>query len=143
MSEPIGRSPAVTFGPDRRLVVGALAGALVTAVTALTLDDRAGQLMFWVATGLLVAHAAVNLVFNPRLRADATGLRIRTPSARVDLTWDEIERVDADVRNRLGLRSTTLEVDAGSVLVVFSRWALGVEPDEAAGLIAAMDPRRS
>ena len=120
MSELAGRAPAVAFAPDRRLVAVALAGAVVTVVTALTLDDAAGRLMFWVATALLACHAAASLVFTPRLRADAAGLRIRTPSARVDLAWDDIEKVGADVRTRLGLRSATLQVVATATVAAFA-----------------------
>jgi hypothetical protein len=49
--------------------------------------------------------------------------------------------VRADTRQRLGLRSVTLEIDAGDELHVFSKRALGAEPDAVAGLIRAMDPR--
>ena len=38
----------------------------------------------------------------------------------------------ADIRARLGLRSTTLEIDAGATLVVLSRRALGADPEAAA-----------
>ena len=79
---------------------------------------------------------AGDLVFSPRLEADADGLTIRSPSTRARLAWHEIETVRADVRRRRGLRSTTLEVDAGAVLVVFSRRALGEDPERAAELIA-------
>ena len=60
-------------------------------------------------------------------------MRIRTPLTRADLAWREVEDVSADVRSRYGLRSTTLEVDAGEVLVVFSRRSLGADPADRRG----------
>ena len=62
------------------------------------------------------------------------------PFARTDLTWPEVDRVRADVRSRLGLRSTTLEIDAGEVLVVFSRRALGADPKIVQDLVLALAP---
>ena len=57
------------------------------------------------------------------------------------LGWDDVEQVRADDRLRLGLRTTTLEIDAGAVLVVLSRRAIGADPAEAAALINAFRPR--
>jgi PH (Pleckstrin Homology) domain-containing protein len=81
------------------------------------------------------------VVFWPRLAADHTGLRIRTPLARADLSWSDVESVTADTRSRYGLRSSTLEVDAGSTLVVFSRRALGADPETVQDVVRALDPR--
>ena len=46
-----------------------------------------------------------------------------------------------DTRSRYGLRSSTLEVDAGETLVVFSRRALGADPTTVQDIVRAFDPR--
>ncbi len=91
---------------------------------------------------MLLGYVAGDLIWSPRLAADQAGLRIRTPFTRADLAWATVEDVRADVRSRYGLRSTTLEVDAGEVFVVFSRRSLGVDPETAAALMATMRPPR-
>lgn len=134
-------APTVRFGPDRRLTALAGIGALIGIGLCVTVGDAPGRLLFGLATLVLVGYAVGDLLWFPRLSADRTGVRIRTPFTRADLAWDVVETVRADVRNRYGLRSSTLEVDAGDVLVVFSRRSLGTDPEAAAGLIAAMRPR--
>jgi hypothetical protein len=84
---------------------------------------------------------ASDLVFSPRITASRAGVVINAPWTRATLTWDQIEDVRAETRFRRGLRSTTLEIDAGQVLAVFSRRALGAEPVQAAALIEAFRPR--
>ncbi|MDT4946046.1 MAG: hypothetical protein QOH14_2779 [Pseudonocardiales bacterium] len=135
------RAPACRFGPDRRLtaVTGVL--AFVAAAAAVLSPDGPGRVLFGGAAALLLAYAVTDLLFWPRLTASADGLVIRTPQVRARIDWSDVESVRAEGRNRLGLRSVTLEVDAGDTLAVFSRRALGADPEAVAGLIAAMDPR--
>jgi hypothetical protein len=134
------REPVVRFAPDRRLTAAAGGGALVALVLSLTTSDVAGRLLWAVAVVVLLAYVAADLIWSPRLSADATGVRIRSPFARADLRWDQIHSVHADVRSRYGLRSSTLEVDAGEVFAVFSRRSLGADPETVAGLVRAMQP---
>jgi hypothetical protein len=134
-------APMVRFGPDRRLTAVAGVGALIGLALCVTAGDAPGRLLFGLATLVLLGYVAGDLIWWPRLAADRTGVHIRTPFIRADLAWDAVDDVHADVRNRYGLRSATLEVDAGEVLVVFSRRSLGTDPEAAAGLIAAMRPR--
>lgn len=131
-------APTVRFGPDRRITLAAAAAALVALVSALLYPDAPGRLLFAVATVVLAGYAVGDMVWADRLVADATGVRIRTPFSRADLTWPQVSDVRADVRTRYGLRSVTLEVDAGEVLVVFSRRTLGADPEAVAGLVNAM-----
>jgi hypothetical protein len=133
-------APRARFAPDRRLTAAAAAGAIVAVVVALLAGRHPGGVLALVAAVVLGAYAVGDLVFSPRLVADAQGVRLRTPSTRARLAWAEIEHVRADSRLRLGLRSTTLEVDAGAVLVVLSRRALGADPEQAAALINAFRP---
>lgn len=134
-------APTLRFAPDLRLTA-LIAGAMLIAVgLAATADDAISRAVWIGAALVLAAYAAGDVIFRPRLTADATGLRIRSPLARASLAWPEIEDVRADVRSRLGLRSVTLEVDAGETLVVFSRRALGADPEAVQELVRAMQPR--
>ncbi len=134
-------APTLRFGPDRRLTALAGLGVLIAVVLCVSTNDAPGRLLFAVAALVLAGYGAGDLIWSPRLAADQTGLRIRTPFTRVDLDWGDVEDVRADIRTRYGLRSTTLEVDAGEVFVVFSRRSLGVDPETAAGLMSTMRPR--
>ena len=64
----------------------------------------------------------------------------RSPTGRADLDWDQIDSVRADTRQRLGLRSTTLEIDTGQTVMVFSKRALGADPEFVAKTILAFAP---
>jgi hypothetical protein len=136
------RAPSCRFGPDRRLtaVTGAL--TLVAAAAAALSPDPAGRLLFGAAALVTLAYTLSDLIFWPRLTAAADGLLIRTPLTRARIAWSDVEAVRADARERLGLRSVTLEIDAGERLLVFSRRALGADPATVAGLISAFVPRQ-
>jgi hypothetical protein len=103
--------------------------------------DAGGRLMFGVAAVILLGYVGSDLIFSPRLVASADGLVVKSPLTRARLSWDEVREVRATTRIRRGLRNTTLEVDAGAVLAVFSRRALGAEPVEVAELVEAFRPR--
>lgn len=133
-------APVLRFGPDRRLTATAGAGAVLALGAASLYADAPGRLLFALAAALLAGYAVADLRWAPRLTVDATGLRVRTPFTSADLSWDEVDDVRADVRTRYGLRSATLEVDGGEVLVVFSRRSLGAAPETVAGLVNAMRP---
>jgi hypothetical protein len=136
------RQVRLRFGPDLRFsaVVFLLAvGALVLAITT---SDATGRVLFGLATIVLAGYSVGDVLFWPRLTVDASGLRIRTPLERADLAWADVDAIRADVRRRHGLRSVTLEIDAGRTLVVFSRRALGADPETVAGAVRSLDPRR-
>jgi hypothetical protein len=134
------RAPILRFGPDRRLT--ALSGvlALIAIVAAVLASDPAGRLLLAGAALVLLAYTATDLIYWPRLTVSADGLLVRTPATRGPIPWSEVEAVRADSRQRAGLRSVTLEIDAGDRLVVFSRRALGADPADVAGLISAFRP---
>ena len=139
-SPPDRTRPEARFVPDRRYTALAGAGVLgALAALAVTSDDR-GRLLFGLAAVVLLAYVASDLLFSPRVVASADGLVIRAPLTRARLRWDEVEAVRAETRVRHGLRNTTLEIDAGSVLAVFSRRALGTDPADAADVIRAFRP---
>lgn len=134
------RPPVATFAPDRRYTALAAVGVVIALVVLVVGDDSGGRLLAGLAALVLAAYVVTDLVFSPRLVASGAGLAIHSPLTRASLPWSDIEAVRADTRTRIGLRSTTLEIDAGSVLVVLSRRALGAEPQEVADLVAAFRP---
>lgn len=133
-------APSCAFTPDRRLTAVQAGLALLAVGAALLTGDPAGRLLFSAAALVLVGYTATDLVFSPRLSADAHGVAVRSPLARVRLPWADVEDVRADTRERVGLRSVTLELDAGATLIVLSRHALGTDPARAAALVRAADP---
>ena len=139
--ESSDHQPHAAFAPDRRLTALCGAGVLVFGILAVTNSDSAGRLLFGLATALFALYVVTDLVFTPRLFVDATGLTVRTPFLQAALPWAEVERVVADSRQRYGLRSVTLEIDAGENLIVLSRWALGEDPELVAERVAAFTPR--
>lgn len=89
------------------------------------------------AVGLL-GWAARDLVAPVRLAADPTGVTVvRGFAGRRHLAWAEIERIAVDDRPRLGLRTETLELDAGDSLHFFGRSDLDAEPGEVADILRA------
>ncbi len=138
--DDVARAPAARFGPDGRVTALAAGGLVLALILTLTTADPAGRLLAAIAVVVLLAYVGSDLVFRPRLTATGEGLEIRSPTARARLAWPDVERVHADTRLRLGLRSTTLEIDAGSTLVVLSRRALGADPETVAELVNAFRP---
>jgi Bacterial PH domain len=135
------RAPRLRFGPDRRLTGLSGVLAVIAIAAAVLAADPAGQLLLAGAAFVLLAYTVTDLVFWPRLMVSADGLLVRTPAQRGLIPWSEVEAVRADTRQRAGLRSVTLEIDAGERLVVLSRRALGANPTDVAGLVAALHPR--
>lgn len=141
MDEPLVTPPIARFAPDRRYTAAAALGALVAVVLGVVGGDPAGRLLAAVAALVLVAYVIADVAFSPRLVVSGEGVVIRSPLTRATLTWGEVDDVRAESRSRLGLRSTTLEIDAGPVLAVLSRRALGADPAEVADLIRAFRPQ--
>jgi hypothetical protein len=93
------------------------------------------------AAAVLFGYAVSDLLFAPRLSAGPAGLVVRSPWVWVRLPWESVDAVRADARVRHGLRSVTLEIDAGERLIVLSRRALGADPETVAVRVRALDPR--
>jgi hypothetical protein len=121
---------------------GAAGSALVAAAVAATLDP-AGRLLLALAAALLAGIAGADLLLRPRLRADATGIEVRTLAFRRALPWAQVTRVRVDERSRYGRTARTLEVDAGDTLVLLSRRALGADPRDVADALAAIRTGRT
>lgn len=81
-----------------------------------------------IAAGLL-GWALRDLLAPVRLAADPSGVTVVEGFARRRrLSWAEIERVRVDRRERLGLATAMLEVDADEALYLFSMHDLGADP---------------
>jgi hypothetical protein len=104
-------------------------------------QDPAGRLLAALSALILSSYAITDLIFWPRLTVSSSGLLVRTPTARTRLGWADVDAIRVDERNRLGLMSRTLEIDAGPFLVVFSRRVLGDDPRTILGVLEAFDPR--
>jgi hypothetical protein len=115
-----------------------LAGTAVIALLGLAFGDDAFRVGLAAAAAVgLAAWAVRDLVAPVRLAADAAGLTVISGYAgRRALPWERIERIRVDVRPRLGLRTETLEIDAGETLHLFSAHDLGAPPAEVAARLA-------
>jgi len=83
-----------------------------------------------VALGLAV-WALRDLLAPVRLAADSTGVTVVAGFARRrHLPWSAVERVRVDRRTHRGLRSETLELDAGDAIYLFSANDLGALPED-------------
>ena len=135
------RTTLLRFGPDRRLTAACALGVVVAAVAALVTADPAGRLLLVGAGLVLLAYVVTDVVFAPRITAGPDGLVLNAPFAQARVSWAEVASIRADTRQRLGLRSSALEIDAGPVLALFSRRALAADPGAVAALLGALDPR--
>jgi PH (Pleckstrin Homology) domain-containing protein len=134
------RATVCAFAPNRRLAWLTLAGATAFAVVAVLGTDQAGRLMAVAAALLLALVAGNDLLLVPRLVVSGLGLRIGTATTRAVLTWSQVDAVRVDERHRFGLASRTLEIDAGSLLVVLSRHALGADPRDVLAVVTGFRP---
>ena len=138
------RRPSAHFGPDRRLALAVLAGAVVFAGLAACTHDAGGRLLYALGVLLCAAIGLADLVVNPRLIVDTDGLRVRTGLGLTwtTLHWSDVHSLRVDRHQRHGLTSVTLEIDDGITLAVLGRHALGRDPGEAAQVIGAFAPQR-
>jgi hypothetical protein len=118
--------------PTGVVTAKALITLVLAGVTALRASD--GGLVFLAGVAALGAAVltARDLLAPIRLAADTEGVTvitgIRTPTR---IPWSDVERMRVDVRHRYGRRSELLEIDTGDGLHLFSRYDLGVTPEEA------------
>ena len=113
------------------LPVTKLLGAIAVVVLALAFVRR--DPVQWALAGAVAAGLTIwalrDLVAPVRLAADADGVTVVVGYARRRrLGWAEIERVRLDRRDRLGVASELLEIDADDALFLFSMHDLGADP---------------
>jgi hypothetical protein len=104
---------------------------LIAAGLAVT-SDPAGRVLFAILAVWLAGLVAADLLLRPRLRADGTGLVVRTFAVRGRLPWSQVQKVRVDEHARYGRTARTLEVDAGDTLLVLGRRSLGADPRDVA-----------
>lgn len=132
--------PEARFVPDRRYTAFAAGGAAGAVLLALFTADSGGRLLAGIAAVVLLSYVVGDLVFSPRLAVSRAGIVVHSPFTRARLDWADVADVRAESRLRLGLRSTTLEIDAGPVFAVLSRRALGADPVVVADIVTAFRP---
>jgi hypothetical protein len=121
-----------------------LGGAAALVLIGLLLADGDVIRFVLAATGAagLALWAARDLVAPVRLAADPDGVTVVAGFARRRrLDWKQIERVRVDARPRMGLRTETLEIDAGDSIHLFSTYDLGASPDEVASALESLRER--
>jgi hypothetical protein len=105
--------------------------AIVVLVTAFGRDDRVQWVLAGAVTVGLALWALRDLVAPIRLAADAEGVTVIEGFARRRwLPWAEIDRVRLDRRQRLGLTTELLEIDADDALFLHSMHDLGADPHD-------------
>jgi hypothetical protein len=120
--------------------IAALTG--VAILVAAVFADPAGRLLGGIAGAGLLILAGTDLAWRPRLAANGGGVAVRTPGRTARLPWTQITGVRVDERQRLGLTSRTLEIDAGDDLIVLGRRSLGTDPRDVAAVLDALRPDR-
>jgi hypothetical protein len=113
------------------------AAAAVLAIGLLFADGDVVRLVLAAALAAgLTIWAARDLLAPVRLAADPAGVTLVAGFAgHRRLAWSQIERVRVDTRGRLGIRTETLEIDAGESLHLFSEYDLGAPPAEVASAL--------
>ena len=130
----------VAFRVPTRVVAAKFGVAIVLALAALALASGPSLVIGLIAAALVAVYAVRDVLARERLRADPSGVvAVHGYAGRRHLPWKEIESVRVDARTRLGARTELLEIDADTEIFQFSRFDLGVEPDEA---LAAIDDVR-
>ena len=122
----------VTFRVPTGVIVIKFGLAAVILAAALITGDRLALLVGVAAAAGLAVFGLRDVLARDRLRADATGVDlVHGYRGRAHLDWSEIEALRIDERLRFGVRAQLLELDADAELYLFSRYDLGVQPDEA------------
>ena len=102
-------------------------------------EDALGWTLAAVTAAGLAAWAARDLIAPVRLAADAAGVKVISGYAGTRaLPWELIERIEVEVRPRLGVRTQTLEIDTGDTLHLFGRYDLDAPPAEVADRLNAL-----
>jgi hypothetical protein len=143
-SDVVGRAAAtgrVSFSVPRSVMLVKFVIAVMLALGALVVDNESQTLVLLLAAAGGAAYAGRDLFAGERLRADADEVvAVRGYSSRRVLAWSEVERIRVYTSSRFGTRSEMLEVDTGDDIFLFSRFDLGVDPEEALAALEAIRP---
>ena len=113
-----------------------LAGVVADAVSG----DRGGLVLFVVAAVAAAAFAGHSTFVQPRLAADAEGLRIRTLSGTHELPWART-RIRLRTTRRLGREGVTLEIEYEDELYVLGLMDLGEDPRDVLDVLSSLRER--
>ena len=105
--------------------------AVPILVFAFGRDDPVQWVMAAAVAVVLAGWALRDLVAPVRLAADTEGVTVMAGYARRRrVPWSAIERLRLDRRDRLGITSELLEIDADDALLLFSMHDLGADPHD-------------
>ncbi len=90
--------------------------------------DPTGRWLVWAAAALLFGIAAVDVVIRPRLRADSSGLTVRSLTGRTRTAWSDVE-LCLRQHQRFGRSVATLELELDEKLIILGRRELGADPE--------------
>jgi hypothetical protein len=120
------------------------------AVAVLVLVFAFGRedIVQWVLAGAVSAGLAIwavrDLIAPVRLAADAEGVTVIAGYARRRwLPWVQIAAVRLDHRDRLGVTSNLVEIDADDALYLFSVHDLGAEPRDVLAVLEQLQAQAS
>ncbi len=138
MSEPVeGRDEVWGVRPLVLVAGGVLTLALAGwFVLTRTPEDRvvAGTAAIAALIGTVCALPA-----RRRLAADAQGFTLRGPGGARRVAWSQVVAIQAPLRRRRGLSSTSVEIDMDDDgLVVLGRLELGADPADVAARLRAL-----
>ena len=106
-------------------------------LTSDPMDLVVGVVIAVVAAVLAVAGWRRRVVGGPR------GLLICGFGGRRMIPWSQVRRMDTATSRRLGLASTTIEVDLiDDDLLIFGRTDLGADPEDVLAVLLEFAPRR-
>ncbi|MET0495271.1 MAG: PH domain-containing protein [Actinoplanes sp.] len=113
--------------------------ALVVLVVAFGGNDPVQWFLAIAGAAGLTIWAARDLIAPVRLSADTSGVTmVQGFAGRRHVAWPQVERVRVYRRERAGLRSELLEIDAGETLHLFSIHELGTDPEEVTEALQAL-----
>ncbi len=125
-----GVHPAAFFG-CAVAAIGGLAWALITPAP----EDR---LVAWGLAAFAVFATFGCLLMKRRLTVEQRRLVVRGPGGVRTYPWSSVIGIQLARRSRLGVGSTTLEIDlADDGLIILGRFDLGDDPAEVADVVRA------
>lgn len=141
VAERAAATGRVSFSVPRGVMLVKFAVATLLALGTLVVGNESQTLVLLVAAAGVAVYAARDLLTGERLRADGEQvIAVRGYSSRRVLAWSEIERIRVYATSRFGTRSEMLEVDTGDEIFLFSRYDLGVDPEDALRALEAVRP---